>query len=299
MSASVVSSSEAIDEAFCSALRTASPYDNAGLHQVLVGLRGRVEALVLFHVLDLRHDDESLGSGIRRNVSHGSSIARRTICRPTSSSPVSVRPSSTLPARRSATPPPATMPSSTAAFVACVAQFFDARLLLLHLGFRGRPHLDDRHTAHEFRQPLLQLLAVVVRGRVLNLRADLLDAPLNRGRRAGAFDDRRRVLVNRDLLGLAQILELEVLELDAEVLGDGTSAGEDRDVFEHRLTAVAEAGRLHRGSVQRAPQLVDDERGQRLALDVLGDDEERLTEPRDLFQDGEGGPSSTKSFSRG
>src|SRR6188508_584718 len=191
----------------------------------------------------------------------GSSIARRTICRPTSSSPVSARPSSALAARRSATPPPATMPSSTAAF--------DARLLLLHLGFRGRTNLDDRDATHEFRQPFLQLLPVVVGGRVLDLGANLLHAPLDRRRRTGALDNGRRVLVDRDLLGLAEILELEVLELDAEVLGDRSTASEDRDVFEQRLTAVAEAGRLHRGRVQRAPQLVDDERGQRLALDVL------------------------------
>src|SRR6185295_5114582 len=167
-----------------------------------------------------------------------------------------------------------------------VHRIFDARLLLLHLGFRGRTNLDDRDATHEFRQPFLQLLPVVVGGRVLDLGANLLHAPLDRRRRTGALDNGRRVLVDRDLLGLAEILELEVLELDAEVLGDRSTASEDRDVFEQRLTAVAEAGRLHRGRVQRAPQLVDDERGQRLALDVLGDDEERLTEPRDLFQDG-------------
>ena len=47
------------------------------------------------------------------------------------------------------------------------------------------------------------------------------------------------------------------------------------DVLEHGLAAVAEARRLDGGGLQRAAQLVDDERGQRLALDVLGDDQER------------------------
>ena len=45
-------------------------------------------------------------------------------------------------------------------------------------------------------------------------------------------------------------------------------------------------GAFTAATLQRAAQLVDDERGQRLALDVLGDDEERLAEPRDLLQDG-------------
>jgi hypothetical protein len=60
----------------------------------------------------------------------------------------------------------------------------------------------------------------------------------------GAFNDRRVVLVDRDLLGLAEVLDLDVLELDAEVLGDRASAGQRRDVFEHRLAAIAEARRL-------------------------------------------------------
>ena len=66
----------------------------------------------------------------------------------------------------------------------------DARLLLLHLGFGGRTDLDDGDAADEFREPLLQLFTVVVRGGVLDLRADLLDAALDRLRLAGAFDDR-------------------------------------------------------------------------------------------------------------
>ena len=101
-----------------------------------------------------------------------------------------------------------------------VHRVFDARLLLLHLGLGGRTDLDDGDAADELRQPLLQLLAVVVRGGLLDLRADLLDAALDRALRARALDDRRVVLVDRDLLGLAEVLELDVLELDAEVFGD-------------------------------------------------------------------------------
>ena len=44
-------------------------------------------------------------------------------------------------------------------------------------------------------------------------------------------------------------------------------------------------GSLDRGDVQRAAQLVDDQRGQRLALDVLGDDQQRLAGLGDLLED--------------
>ena len=101
-----------------------------------------------------------------------------------------------------------------------VHRVLDARLLLLHLGLGRRADLDDRDAADELRQPLLQLLAVVVGGGLLDLRADLLDAALDAPSLAGALDDRRVVLVDGDLLGPAEVLELDVLELDAEVLGD-------------------------------------------------------------------------------
>ena len=45
---------------------------------------------------------------------------------------------------------------------------------------------------------------------------------------------------------------------------------------QHGLAAVAEARRLDGGGLQGAAKLVDDERGKRLALDVLGDDDEGL-----------------------
>ena len=99
-----------------------------------------------------------------------------------------------------------------------------------------------------------------------------------------ALDDGRVVLVDDHLLGAPEIGELDVLELDAEVLGDGLATGEGRDVLEHGLAAVAEARRLHGAGRQRAAQLVDDQRGQRLTLDVLGDDEERLAGARDLLE---------------
>ncbi len=50
---------------------------------------------------------------------------------------------------------------------------------------------------------------------------------------------------------------------------------EHGDVAEHGLAAIAEARRLDRADLKDAAQLVDDQRGQRLALDVLGDDEQR------------------------
>jgi len=73
----------------------------------------------------------------------------------------------------------------------------------------------------------------------------------------------------------AEHADHDIFELGAELLADDIAGGEDRDVLEHRLAAIAEARRLDRRDLEAAAQLVDDERRQRLALDVLGDDEQR------------------------
>src|SRR5215218_2777603 len=154
----------------------------------------------------------------------------------------------------------------------------DAGLLLLHFSLGRGADLDHRHAADQLGQPLLQLLAVVVRGGLLDLVADLLDAARDRLTALGVVrvgHDRGVVLGQHDLLGVAEVLPADVLELDAEVVGDHPAAGQDRDVLQHGLAAVAEARGLDRGHVQGAAQLVDHQGGQRLALDVLGDDQER------------------------
>ena len=97
--------------------------------------------------------------------------------------------------------------------------------------------------------------------------------PLMRVVAAGAFDDRRVVLVDHDLLGPAQVVEADVFQLDAQRLEDRLAAGQHGDVLEHGLAAVAVSGRLDGRTAERAPQLVDDESGQRFALNLLGDDQ--------------------------
>src|SRR5712671_178605 len=152
----------------------------------------------------------------------------------------------------------------------------DTRLLFLQFGFGGCADFDDGNAADQLGKALLELFLVVIAGGVFDLRADLLDTAFDVGGLAGAFDDRGVVLVDGDFLGAAEILKLHILELDAEVFGDGLAAGEGGDVFEHGLAAVAKARGLDGGALQRAAELVHHEGGQRFAFDVLSDDQEGL-----------------------
>ena len=155
---------------------------------------------------------------------------------------------------------------------------------LLHLGLGGSADLDDGDAAGQLREALLELLAVEVGVGVLDLGLQLLDAALDRVALAGTVDDRGRVLVDDDLAGVTELRELRVLELEAHLLGDHLAAREDRDVLEHALAAVAEARRLDGDGLERAAQLVDDDRRERLALDVLGHDQQRAAGLDDLLE---------------
>jgi hypothetical protein len=106
----------------------------------------------------------------------------------------------------------------------------DASLLLLHLRLSGGADLDDSDTTDELGETLLQLLTVVVAARFGDLSADLLDAGVDVGLFAAAVDDRGVVLVNFDSLGAPEILDRQVLELEAKILGNRLTAGEDRKV---------------------------------------------------------------------
>ena len=88
-----------------------------------------------------------------------------------------------------------------------------------------------------------------------------------------ALDDGGVVLVDGDLLGVAEIAHLHVLQLDAKIFGDGLAAGQDCDVLQHGLAAIAEARGLDGRNLQRAAQLVDDQGRQRFAFHVFGDDD--------------------------
>jgi hypothetical protein len=127
--------------------------------------------------------------------------------------------------------------------------------------------------------------AVVVAGGALDLRAELVGARADVLGLAAALDDRGLVLGDDDLLGGAELLELDILEAAADVLGEEGPAGDDADVAEHRLATVAEAGRLDGADLEHAAQAVDDERGERLVLDLFRDDDERLAGRRDLVED--------------
>ena len=85
-----------------------------------------------------------------------------------------------------------------------VQRVVDAVLLLLDLDLGRAADADHRDAAGELGQTLLQLLLVVVRGGLLDLRLDLVDAGLDVLLLAGAVDDRGVLLLDAHPLGAAE-----------------------------------------------------------------------------------------------
>ena len=89
------------------------------------------------------------------------------------------------------------------------------------------------------------------------------------------------------MLGRAKHVERDALQLDAEILTDHLAASQNGKVVEHGLAAIAEAGRLDRGNLEAPAQLVDHQGGQRLAFDILGNDQQRLAALHNCLKQGQ------------
>ena len=81
----------------------------------------------------------------------------------------------------------------------------DAVLLLLDLDLGRAADADHRDAARELGQTLLELLAVIVRGGLLDLPLELANARLDALLVAGAVDDRGGLLVDAHALGAAKL----------------------------------------------------------------------------------------------
>ena len=274
-----------IEAAFCRAERvTLVGIDDAGLHQVFVTARGGVEAEVRVLVsADLLDHDRAFEAGVADD------LANRLFASAADDVDADLLIAFDLESveRRRRAEQCHAAARNDAFFnrrARGMQSILDASLLFLHFGLGGRADFDDRDAARELRQAFLELLAIVIGSGLFDLSAQLLDAAFDVLGLAGAIDDGGVVFVHRDALGAAEVFELDAFELNAGLFEDRLAAGEDGDVFEHRLAAIAKARSLHGAGVQRAAQLVDDESGERFAFHFLGDDQQRLARTCDLLE---------------
>ena len=154
-------------------------------------------------------------------------------------------------------------------------RILNARLLLFHLDFSRSAHFDHGNTTSQLGYALLQFLAVIVRRRVLDLNADFADATFDRLGITRAIDDSRVVLVHGDALGITQVLERGALKIETHFLRDHGTTSEDGNVLQHGFTAITEARRLTGGHLNDTAHVIDHQRCEGFAFNVLGNNDQR------------------------
>src|SRR5690606_12600190 len=133
----------------------------------------------------------------------------------------------------------------------------------------------------------LQFFTVVVGSGFFDLNANLLDARFDRFAVAGAVDDDGVFFGNFNALGLAQIFQRGFFKRHAGFFRDHDAAGQDGDVFQHGLAAIAKARSLDSGRLQDAADVVDHQRSQGFAFDVFSHDQQRTAGLGHLLEHGQ------------
>ena len=150
-------------------------------------------------------------------------------------------------------------------------------LALFCFYFCGSSHLDYGNSSCELGQPLLKLFAIVIGVGRFNFLADLGDSGLNVFLLAASAHNGGLVLGNCHLFCSSKYAHVDGVQLQSEVGRNDLSAGEDCHILQHCLAPVAKAGGLYCTGGESATDLVEDEGGQSLSVNVFGDDEQRLS----------------------
>lgn len=155
----------------------------------------------------------------------------------------------------------------------------DPVFLLADLNLGRTADLDDGDTTRELSETLLELLLLVLgRSGVSHDSTDLLAALGDSVLAALAVKDDSVLLGDGDGASGAEHLRGALLELDVKVITENGTVGEDRKIAKNRLAVVTEAGGLDSCDLELAAKLVEDADSESLAVDVLGNDDQRTAE---------------------
>ena len=158
-------------------------------------------------------------------------------------------------------------------------------LAFLGLNFGGSANLDDGNAASQLGQTFLQLLAIVIGIGVGDFGTNLSHAGSHVFLGAAAGHDGGLILGDDDLLGSAEHGHVDGVKLETQFVGHDLCAGQNGHILQHGLATVTEARSLDGAGLEGATDVVQDQGRQSLAVDVLGDDQQRLAGLHDQFGD--------------
>mmetsp|Transcript_18765 Transcript_18765/g.33765 ORF Transcript_18765/g.33765 Transcript_18765/m.33765 type:complete len:272 (-) Transcript_18765:756-1571(-) len=168
-----------------------------------------------------------------------------------------------------------------------VQSIFVPQLLILEFGLCRSSHLDPGNPSAQRGHALLALVPVEVRVGLLSLSSDLCDPRLHRLVLLPVRDDGSKLLSDDYPIARAEHFGRDGIEGDPHLLGDVGGAGGDGNVLEVGLASLSEARGANGHDVEHTAHFVNDQRRERVARDVFGDDEDRLLRLDKLFEQGD------------
>ena len=166
----------------------------------------------------------------------------------------------------------------------CSQRIIDEIFAFLHFRFGVGTNTNLSNSTSQLCQSFLKFFAIVLaicfrdflsNHRHTTVNISLLTSPLN---------DSRVLGINTNFFSYTKISELDTFELDAQVLENSLRIGQDGNIFQHRLAAVSVTWSLDRTDLQNPSHLINNESGQRLTLDILGNNQQREAGLRRFFE---------------
>ena len=164
---------------------------------------------------------------------------------------------------------------------------FHPDLALLQFGFGGGTYLDERHTSAQASRTLVEFFPVVIALGGFTFLVDDGNPVLNRAGVARAVDQCGAVLAHLGAFGTTQICQGQLAQAQAHGVADHLATGQNRHILQHGLTLRTEPGGLDGAGLDGAPDVVDDQSGQRVAVQVFGNHQQGLTGLDHLFEQGQ------------
>jgi len=163
----------------------------------------------------------------------------------------------------------------------------NAVLELSDFDFGRSTDLNDGNSTGESTNTLLELLSVVVTGGLLHLVSESLNTLGDFSRFSSSSHDNDIVLRDDDLLGRSHDGNIGIGEALSEVLRDELGTSGDSDILHGVTSVVTESRGLDAANLESTTELVDNEGGESLRLNILSNDEEGLLGLHAALEEGE------------
>ena len=170
----------------------------------------------------------------------------------------------------------------------------DTVLELTDLDLGRSTDLDDGDATSKSAHTLLKLFLVIIASSCVHLFKKSINALINISLGASTTHKNNVILGDDDSLGTSEHANISVIDGLANILGEEGGTSGDSDILHGVASVVTEAGGFDGGDLKSTAELVHDEGGESLALNILSDEEEgsllfhaSLQEGEDLLHGGD------------